>query len=634
MQNGRPPFQPAIAFMRLSRRSRSVLGLAAATVVVAGAGLLGHRVGEFRGIEALRTDINHRADLFAANVEGLINRLAHVPATVQLNHDVIELFHDPAAPGPAAAVREYLTRLNETQRSLAVFVVDERGIVIGSSNPGTDDDSRLGEDLSYRPYFVEALSGRTGRHYAIGMAGQEPGYYFSHPVSDRGRVVGVAVVKVSVAPIVSAFPLLGTPALIADRNDVVVLSSRPEWLFSSMRPLTLDARVDLELTGMYRENRLGDFPIAAALGYDDGVPDVDRVIETGALSVTGRSGGLLVQGRSLDAPGWRLLVFSDLAPVRARAAVAAALSALMAAFLILSGLVVLQRRRIERQKVEAKRALERANAELERTVRERTQDLTDTNEELRREMQVRIQAEATLRGAQDDLVQAAKLAVLGQLATGITHELAQPLGAIRALAGNARQFMERGDRQAAGGNLAIIDDLVDRMGGIIQPLKTFARKSPMAPETADVRAALDSVVFLLQRRFETEGVTVQRVLPEGPVVAWCNRNRLEQVLLNLMGNAIDAMRGATRRELRVEAGTDADGRTRIVVEDSGSGLSADVLESLFTPFFTTKPAGSGLGLGLVISRTIAQDYGGELGAENRPEGGARFTLRLPCGATG
>ncbi len=621
----------ALAPFAAPRRWRVLLGVLLAAALLAGAGVGGHRIGYASGLAALRSDIDHRLDLFAATALGLVNRLEHVPATIQLNREVVALFREPASPARVAEVNDFLYRLNAHQRSQAVFVVDQRGIVIASSNPDRPDDSRLGEDLSYRPYYVDALSGRVGRHFAIGTALEEPGYFFSHPIRDGARVVGVAVTKIALAPIDEAFPLLGTPALIADRNQIVILSSRPEWRYTSMKPLTVDSRVDLELTGMYGEHRIGDFPLGVDLALDDDTPSLDRVIEAGSPADPAHRRDQLVQGRTLDGMDWRLLVFSDLAPVRYRARVAAALSSLAAAFAIVTLLYLLQRRRIARQKLEAKLALERVNAELERTVEKRTQALTDTNRELRREMSERIQAEATLRAAQDDLVQAAKLAVLGQLATGITHELAQPLGAIRALAGNAREFLRRADEEAAHGNLAIIDDLVDRMGGIIHPLKAFARKSPVAPEATNVNAAIDSALFLLDQRVRSERVEVVRAPAGAPVTAWCNRNRLEQVLINVIGNAIDAMHDAPRRELFVAAETVDGSRVRIEIADSGAGMPDEVLGQLFTPFFTTKAAGSGLGLGLAISRGIAQDYGGDLAAENRAEGGARFTLWLPAG---
>lgn len=601
--------------------------------------MAGYRWGHAQGLQALREDTNHRLDLFATTAQGRISRLEHSAATIQLHPAVLALYRGPARHRPperVAAANDLLHRLNAHQGSTAVFVADERGMVLASSNLGQPDDSQLGQDLSYRPYYMEALSGRVGRHFAVGTAADAPGYFFSHPIRDGDRVVGVAVTKVSLADIDQAFPLLGTPALILDRNDVVILSSRPQWLYTTMQPLTVEARVDLELTGMYGNRRLGRFPLPLPLAWQPDTQTLDQVLQPEADNLSRDGAGLLVQGRTLDGMDWRLLLFSDLAGVRARARGTGAMAALCAAVVMLVLLAVLQRRRAARQRLHDQQALQRLNAELEDTVARRTRALTDANRELRREMAERVQAEATLRAAQDELVQAAKLAVVGQLSTGITHELAQPLGAIRTLAGNAREFMRRGDLEGAHGNLAIVDTLVERMGGIIHPFKAFARKSPVEPAAVPVAAALRSALFLLDQRVRAERVEVRLQLADagtGSPVAWCNRNRLEQVLINLIGNAIDAMHGAPRRQLLVEARTLDGERVCIRVADSGGGLPPSVLAGLFTPFFTTKPPGSGLGLGLVISRGIAQDYGGDLTAANRPEGGAVFTLWLPAAPT-
>ena len=618
-------------------RLMSVSLLLAAAVLLVAAALGGYHGGHAQGLQALREDSNHRLDLFAATAQGRISRLEHSAAAIQLHPAVLALYRGPVQARPAervAAANDLLRRLNAYQGSTAVFVADERGMVLASSNQNQPDDSQLGQDLSYRPYYTEALSGRVGRHFAVGTAADAPGYFFSHPIRDGDRVVGVAVTKVSLADIDQAFPLLGTPAVIIDRNAVVILSSRPQWRYAAMQPLTVEARVDLDLTGMYGNRRIGDFPLPLPLDWQADTQTLDQVLQP-----DGEGAGLLVQGRTLDGMDWRLLMFSDLAGVRQRALVTAAMTALCAAFVMLALLALLQRQRAARQRLNNQQALQRLNAELEETVARRTRALTDTNLELRREMAERVQAEATLRAAQDDLVQAAKLAVVGQLSAGITHELAQPLGAIRTLAGNAREFMRRGDLDGAHGNLAIVDTLVERMGGIIHPFKAFARKSPVEPTAVPVAAALRSALFLLDQRLRAEQVSVHLQLQAtgaedagdaaGPS-AWCNRNRLEQVLVNLIGNAIDAMHGSPSRQLHIEAGEQEAGRVFIRIADSGSGLPPPVLAGLFTPFFTTKPPGSGLGLGLVISRGIARDYGGELTAANRPEGGAVFSLCLPA----
>jgi two-component system C4-dicarboxylate transport sensor histidine kinase DctB len=624
------PVRPAWPVLR--RLLTAVLAVAAVGL----AGWVGFTSSERLGTLALRDESNHRLDLFASAVQGMVRRLEHVPATVQLNKDVQALLLEPRHALRVSAVNGYLRRLNAHLGSLAVFVLDERGVVVASSNSEFVDDSRLGEDLSFRPYFLEALSGQVGRHFAIGIHSRQPGYFVSHPIRDGARVLGVATIKISLDPIEQTWEMLGAPALLVDTQQVVILSSRPEWRYTALADLPLERRVDLQLTRLYDNLAIPRFPVPVNLSVDEDSQVIEGEI-SGGVRVEGEAvrpgrGSSLVLGRALDGMDWRLLIFRDLRPVRTQAVVHSLLSAVAAGFVLLLALFVNQRRRITRQKLEAKQILERANAELEHKVARRTKALTETNARLRREIGEREQAEQTLRSAQDELVHAGKMAALGQLATGITHELAQPLGAIRTLAGNAVEFQRRGDQKAVAGNLAIITRLADQMGQIIQPLKGFARKSTAVPARTDVAHAVGNALFLYDQRLRREGVVVRNRCVPGEAVAWCDPNRLEQVLINLIGNAADAMRDRPDRMLTLEVIREAgEGATplRLDVIDTGPGVPDEVRARLFEPFFTTKEVGVGLGLGLAISRDIVREFHGELEASNHPDGGACFTLRLP-----
>ncbi|MEK8047611.1 ATP-binding protein [Ideonella margarita] len=623
---------------------RPLLLAAAALSLVLAAGWAGFGASERQGTDALRAESNHQLDLFASAVEGMIKRLEHVPATVQLNQDVVALLRQPGQAERVAAASLYLRRLNAHLGSLSVFVMNERGTVLAAS-----DASMVGEDLAYRPFFLEALSGRVGRHFAIGTQDSQPGYYVSHPIHDGARVAGVATIKISLEPINQAWAMLGAPALLADSNQVVILSSQPEWRYTTLADLPLERRVDLQLTRMYNQQRLGRFPLQVDLRIDEDSQIVEGVLPNGLNANSARprpaSRGMLVLGRTLNGMDWRLMMFTDLQRVRQQAVLHSLLAAVTTGFLLLLALFVNQRRRILSQKLQAKRWLEQANTELENKVTRRTGALSEANNRLRKEVAEREQAELTLRRAQDELVHAGKMAALGQLATGITHELTQPLGAIRTLSGNALEFMRRGDMNAVQGNLNILTRLADQMGGIIQPLKGFARKSAAQPASTDTAVAMGNALFLYDQRLRKGGVQVHNHLQPGQTLAWCDPNRLEQVLINLIGNAADAMAALPEghpRELHLNAGPDlpepgdetadetAAPRVVITVRDTGPGLATDVLERLFEPFFSTKEAGVGLGLGLAISRDIAREAGGELDARNAPEGGACFVLRLPA----
>jgi C4-dicarboxylate-specific signal transduction histidine kinase len=651
-----PALDPSISrlFRPIGWTASRVFWLVLSLAFIAGSGWAGFTLSQRQGTALLRQESNHRLDLFASAVQGMVKRLEPVPATIQLNPDVLALLRSPNQVERVLAVNLYLRRLNAHLGSMAVFVLDERGMVLASSNEGQGDDSQIGADMSYRPYFLEALSGRVGRHFAIGATRQEPGYFVSHPIRDGARVVGVATLKISLDPVTQTWPLLGAPALIADVNQVVILSSQPEWRYTALSELTVEQRVDLQLSRLYNAQRIPRFPLSVPLSVDEDSQVLEGVLPAG-LQAPMRSGSTsgadtLVLGRTLDGMDWRLMMFSDLRAVRNQALVNGMLCAVAAAFVLLLALYLNQRRRILGQKLEAKQMLERANADLELKVTRRTRALSDANGRLRKEVAERVAAEETLRAAQDELVHAAKMAVLGQLATGITHELTQPLGAIRTLSGNASEFLRRGDLEAVSGNLGIVARLVDQMGSIIQPLKGFARKSAAVPQATDVARALSNALFLYDQRLRKERIDVRNECVPGDVTAWCDPNRLEQVLINLVGNAIDAMSDAPAKVLLIrqhietlpadpDATPDAKNDSSIAptprrevwvtVQDSGSGFTEAQRQRMFEPFFTTKDVGVGLGLGLAISRDIVREFGGDIEASSPDEGGACFTVRLP-----
>ena len=197
-------------------------------------------------IGEVRSNADHRLDLFASAIEGMLNRLEHVPATIQLNRDVVALLKPRSGPASSDAVNAYLKRLNTQLGSLAVYVIDERGRVVAASN-ADEPGSFVGEDLSFRPYFIEALSGQVGRHFAIGNTSGQPGYYLANPIREGERVVGVAVIKISLAPLDEAWGMLGVPAFIADDNDVIILSSQPGWLYQILGEPDVERLVDFQI---------------------------------------------------------------------------------------------------------------------------------------------------------------------------------------------------------------------------------------------------------------------------------------------------------------------------------------------------------------------------------------------------
>lgn len=593
-------------------------------------GFIAHRLALQFGLADLQASGQHRLDLHAASLEREIGKYAFLPGTLALERDVLALLRQGQDARLAAQVNAYLEQLNERAGTLSIYVIDTSGHVVAASN-WRSADSFIGEDLAFRPYFREAMAtgSSNGRFFGIGTTRGEPGYYLASALADDATTLGVAVIKLSLEQFEKSWATVEAPALVSDENGVVILSSVADWKFATLRPLDAATRSAFDRTRQYNRRALMPLGLKELRQLGPGARLVSIARDgSGMASSSPLAGRFLAQSRALPGTPWTLTVLSrleqvdDIAQSRAVAAIAAA------ALLFLLGLVANQRRRHLKDRLAAREALQTAHDQLERKVDERTADLSAANRRLQDEIAERIRAERTLRAAQDELVQAGKLAVIGQLSTGIAHELNQPLAALRTLSGNSMRFLERGDIDTTRTNLERIAQLADRMGRITGQLRNFARKSSGQLQAVPLCSAIDNALALLEARLLQANAEVRRSCPLPEPVALCDVNRLEQVLINLIGNAVDAMEGQDAP--CIEIGCERSGRqARLTVRDNGPGLDEDALRHLFEPFFTTKQAGVGLGLGLAISAGIIRDFGGTLSGANHPGGGAVFTLEIP-----
>ncbi|HTH18328.1 MAG TPA: ATP-binding protein [Magnetospirillum sp.] len=593
---------------RLARKFGLLLPGVALLALVAG--IAGYRISEGMGLAELQATGRHRLDLYAASLEREIDKYAYFPATVGLERDVIRLLTQ-GGDFTSHAVNLYLEQLNQRAGTLAVYVLDLEGKVVAASN-WNRPDSFVGENLSYRPYFKDAVAGREGRFFGIGTQG-EPGYFLSAPLMEGRDLVGVAVVKVSLEQLEQSWATVEAPVLVADENGVIILASVPSWKFATMKPLDEQVRRHFETTLQYNARTLPTLGIVPMRPVGPDTQMVRLVRPTPENSaIFPLTGWFLAQSAPLRGTPWTLTVLSPVKQVNSMAWTRAALAAIGSAFVCILLVTWNLRRRHLRDRLRAREALQRAHDELERKVEERTR---------------------TLREAQDELMHAGKLAVIGQLSAGLAHELNQPLAALRTLSGNAVKFMQRGDLGSAQGNLERIGQLVDGMGQLTSQLKSFARKSSGAPRPVSLRHAVDNALFLLDRRLRQQNVAVRVDMEGDDPVALCDANRLEQVLVNLVGNALDAMEGQADAALVLSGRRDGE-RIHVEVRDTGPGLPEDVQPRLFEPFFTTKDSGSGLGLGLAISAGIVRDFGGGLSGENHADGGAVFAFDIPAAPAG
>ncbi|CUI05211.1 sensor histidine kinase [Massilia antarctica] len=535
--------------------------------------------------------------LMAPELESALDKFETLPYVVGLQENVAALLAHPGERARIDQVNRSLKAIQRQSKVGAIYLMDRDGNTIAASNwdlPLTF----VGRNFGYRPYFHEALAGRAGRFYGIGSTTSEPGYFIAQPVMVGAAVRGVVAVKISLDEFERNWAGAEDTIVLADRADVVFLSNRPQWKYRSLHPLSAATQRELASTDQYARRTIT--PI-------DGKPAPHAARTTGRL-------------------GWRLMLFPTPGRVQRAAALWALAAALVAASATVAAWALYQRRRRLEERQAANAALQRAASELDVKLAERTALLRQANDDLEARYATLKQTEHVLRSTQDQLVQAGKLAMLGQMAAGVTHELNQPLAAIRAFADNARTFLERGQQAQASANLTHISDASARMGAIIGQLKGFARRSD-AVATVDIAQSLAASAFLLAGEFKRLGVALALPPPQ-PLLITGDAVRIEQVFINLLRNALDAVDDAAVREVSVTL-TQQDGYAVVRIADSGPGISDKVAAHLFEPFFTTKPSGKGLGLGLAISSSIVQAMNGRLEGSNRPAGGAQFEVRLP-----
>lgn len=601
-----------------------LLALLALAGLVGLAGWLGYRYTFDAALarQAERGQVQLR--LYGQALSSELARYDFVPSLLSLDDEISALLARPDDPARVAAANAHLAAVNARAGTLAVFVLDRQGRVRATSN-WQRPDSYLGEDLSFRPYFQAAIDGQLGRFYGVGTTRDESGYYLSAPLGNGNgqRPSGVAVVKVGLEPLEQRWQSADMQMLLSDENGVVILASEPSWKLRARRELSAAQRERLNRSLQYNRAPLERLEFTRVRAMNNG----------DALVRMRRGPSMLEQNAMLPGTEWQLTLLTDTSQARMAALNTAALCGVLTAFVLLLGAAWNVRRRIVSERLAARAALEAANSELERKVAERTADLTSANHLLQTEIAERIRTERELRQAQDGLLQAGKLAAVGQMSTGIAHELNQPLAALRTLSGNTQKFLARGDLATAQDNLGTIIGLVEKMGRITGALKSFARKPGRNGKGSALLAdAVDNALFLLETRVQAVRPEIVRDVDRTLAVA-CDPNRLEQVLVNLIGNALDAMAAGPaqrpqppRLELRAAV---AEGMVRCTIRDNGPGLSEEAFARLFEPFFTTKPAGQGLGLGLTLSAGILDEYGGTLVASNHPDGGACFTMVLP-----
>lgn len=567
----------------------------------------------------LRESGQHRLDIYEISMRDAVARYNDLPFILSVNPH-IQAILPQSHPARIMELNRYLETLQTQTGASAIFLLNLRGTAIASSN-WQSRFSFVGENYAYRPYFQEAIAKHKGRFYAVGSTSGEPGYFLAQAVLNKQQqVIGVVVLKISLAGLEKSWQQPDEVLFVSDAHQVIFLSSDPALKYHRLHPLNTAARQYISDTRQYGSSPLSPLTLNTRNSCSASTPQV-------SFSNGASRSGYLHLTRDIPQQKWQIHYFLDTAPIRVNVQKTLIAVSLGYAFILLLILYLVLRRRRTRELYVAQEALKMAHTELEERVAQRTQQLQVANTRLTEQIAERQKAEKELRAAQDDLIQAAKLAVLGQMAAGMTHELNQPLAAMRLLAENAQHFLQKNQYPQAGQNLQHIIELTARMATITQQLRAFSRKTPADPVPASIKHALENTLMLLSPLLKDNTGLIQLYNVSNDSKVFIDEVRFEQVLVNLLHNAIDASK--TQPEPRVDVWME-ESRDWVTLRicDNGPGIREQDLPHVFDPFFSTKPSGEGLGLGLAISLSIIRDAGGQLEALNRTEGGCEMRILL------
>jgi two-component system C4-dicarboxylate transport sensor histidine kinase DctB len=607
----KPALTTQLHAQQLAQRWQALrLPLAGALALLAAALLaawVAHGASLNAGVRDLQDSAVRRLDTVAVALDTALARFDYLPALLETTPAVMALLGRPEDAALRDEANRTLVRINAIAGADMLFVLDAQG----NARAAADWDqpvTTVGHNYSYRPYMQGALATGRGRFFGVGATSRIPGYFLSYALRSGDQLLGVATVKVNLDGAERAWATQAGEMLVSDERGVVILSSRADWKFSALRPLTAAEKAEVRAQKPYP-------PEPPLLPWAQGniTPHTGQQVLLDGVAH-------LVTTRALPAQRWQMQALDPLAPAQQRARNQAWMAGLATAVAGLLAMAAWQSRRAAMNKLATQAALQAAHDMLETRVAERTQQLSAANASLAAEIETRKAVEQNLHDTQHELVHAAKMAVLGQISAGLAHELNQPLAALRTLSDNAVVLIDKQRLPETRANLERISHLVGRLGELTRRLKTFAHKPGDRAVPTPLGAAVANAHALLAERMRRLNVAFVLDIEPGTPPALADPAQVEQVLVNLMVNALDAMAQAPVKRLCVQAGRVQDGsqdpgsRVQITVSDTGPGIADAMRPRLFEAFSTSKAPGVGLGLGLMISRRIVRSFGGELSA--------------------
>ena len=581
------------------------------------------KMAHFIGLRSAYSDLNRQSNSHLNHlifyIESTLGRFEKIPDVLSKHPLLQKVLHTPDNNN-RKNLNLLLEEIGDVTQASDIYLIDKNGVTLASSN-WQSERTFIGMDFSFRPYFQQAIKGQSSRYYAVGLSSNKRGYYFASPVKNKGEVIGVIAVKTSIDEIENqhkkAIGDIDYNFLIVAPDDVVFISDKSEWRLKTIGSLSDKKAQRLKYSPRYsgREIEMLDVqPVQSVY--------LPKNISGSLFKINHQNETKLVftQKKQMLDVGWRVHLWTSLDNINQQKSFLTVISA--SGYLLILFLVLFTKERMKNAKNQRN-----ARLVLEQRVKERTADLTASNALLIAEIEQRKETQTQLNKTQDELIQSAKLAVIGNMSASINHEINQPLTALRSYSQNALSYQERGQGAKAKYNLELIITLVDRLADIVSQFKHFSKKSSGIAKPVYIQECINAATSIVKHQAQNESVQLQVNLPENSLFILGDDIRLEQVLINLFTNAIQAMTNEKDKRLDVSV-TLVEAEVVIAIRDTGPGILASNLDKIFEPFFTTKER-IGLGLGLSISQRIIESMQGLLVVENHCEGGAEFKIVLP-----
>ncbi|MGB1828363.1 MAG: sensor histidine kinase, partial [Paracoccaceae bacterium] len=530
--------------------------------------------------ESMRNKLEVRLTLYSGNLKSELQRNSIVPKLLARDQELIGALHSQDFSTSTQRLIDFVDEIG----AASLMLLDKDGRTVAST-----DRNNLGSMHREKAFFVDATR---SNETVFTIVPQETGgvdFYYSRRIEFQNRFIGVVSVEVDLHKFERAWAGISDSIMVLDSEGKIILATDPRW------------------RGVSETEALAKRPAETALSQ--------AVQFTAGL--TGYRDSTYVQGEAVmriagrvPFRGWQIVSFTAFSSVREKVNSILALEVMGFTLMLAMIFYLVNRRTRVRLKI-----FENESAELRRL-----------NERLQREIAEREKVQKTLEVAEQSLEQSSKLAALGEMAAAVSHELNQPLAAMKTYLAGAGLLLSRNRPDETLSAFHRIDDLIERMGAITRQLKTYARKGSETFSPVDMSAALSSSLSMMEPQLKHSNIRLEKVISEQSVVVIGDRVRLEQVLINLLRNAVDAVK--TVPDPVIEIMLSRGETVTLSVRDNGSGI--EELDLLFEPFHTTKKDGDGVGLGLAISSGIVKDHGGRLTARNSDDGGAVFEVQLPA----